>query len=102
MATSAAFQITYYSVKLNSFLHHSTTTSGRVIVCVDFEFISVHKVDVGFSFPCVGHSGDWDQLNGLTLKKRPNVRVFTLNAIYFFSEIFRDTSYYLTDENNNI
>lgn len=48
-------------------LHHCAATGGRVVVWIDFKFISIDKVNVRFPFPRVGHFGDRDQFDSLTL-----------------------------------
>lgn len=55
-------------------LHYRAAASSRVVISVNFELISINKVDVCFPFPRVGDPCDWDQLYGLTLqtKKKKN------------------------------
>lgn len=48
-------------------LHHRTAAGGGVVISVHFKLISIHIVNMGFSFPHVAHFGYGDELDCLPL-----------------------------------
>lgn len=64
----------------SSQLHYRAAAGSRIVIRMNFELISVHKVNICFSFPCVSDLRDGDQFNGLTLQKKQKTIVNILHA----------------------
>lgn len=63
------FKLHFYcmSGQVYLMLHHRTAAGGGIVISVHFKLISIHIVNMGFSFPHVAHFGYGNELDGLPL-----------------------------------